>query len=139
MATRLQQPVDQPLARGRRPHLVGLVLTNARGSRGEGRAASCLASLLRPQTRAQLAGPRPAYAPGSRYWTSAAWRNASIVSSTVRRTVVSIELSPPPPPIASATAAIDTLSGASQRLYPSCSPKAYQNPWSFPPTDSMYS
>ena len=35
---------------------------------------------------------------------------ASIVSSTVRRTVVSNELSAPPPLIASATAAMDTLS-----------------------------
>jgi hypothetical protein len=43
-------------------------------------------------------------------------RRASIVSSTVRRTVVSSELSAPPLPIASATAAIDTLSGASQRV-----------------------
>jgi hypothetical protein len=60
------------------------------------------------------------------------------VSSTVRRTVVSIERRAPPPPIARATAAIDTLSGASQRLYPSWVPKAYQNPCSFPPTDSMY-
>ena len=33
-----------------------------------------------------------------------------------QRTVVSIELSAPPPPIASATAAMDTLSGASSRL-----------------------
>jgi hypothetical protein len=51
--------------------------------------------------------------------------------------VVSIELRAPPPPIARATAAIETLSGASQRLMPSCSPKAYQKPWSVPPTDSM--
>ena len=41
---------------------------------------------------------------------------ASIVSSTVRRTVVSNELSAPPPLIASATAAMDTLSGASHRV-----------------------
>jgi hypothetical protein len=33
---------------------------------------------------------------------------------------------------------MDTLSGASQSVYPSCGPNAYQNPWSFPPTDSMY-
>src|SRR5215216_2311945 len=58
----------------------------------------------------------PPYAPGARYWTCSALRRASIVSSTVRRTVVSNELSAPPPPIASATAAMDTLSGASQRL-----------------------
>ncbi len=40
--------------------------------------------------------------------------------------------------MARATAAIETLSGASHRLTPSCSPKAYQKPCSFPPTDSMY-
>ena len=63
-----------------------------------------------------------------RYRTCFALRIASIVSSTVRRTVVSSELSAPPPLIAIATAAMDTLSGASQRLYPSCVPKACQNP-----------
>ncbi len=78
-----------------------------------------------------------AYAAGGRYRIDFAFFKASIVSSTLRRTVVSIELSAPPAPIASATAAIDTLSGASHRFQPSCSPKAYQNPWSFPPTDSM--
>jgi len=56
------------------------------------------------------------YAAGGRYWTCSAFLNASIVSSTLRRTVVSIELRAPPPLMASATAAIDTLSGASQRL-----------------------
>lgn len=46
-----------------------------------------------------------------------AFRRASIVSSTVKRTVVSNELSAPPPLIATATAAdLDTLSGASHRL-----------------------
>jgi hypothetical protein len=44
----------------------------------------------------------------------------------------------PPLPIASATAAMDTLSGASHRVTPSCDPNAYQNPCSLPPTDSMY-
>jgi hypothetical protein len=63
---------------------------------------------------------------------------ASTVSSTVRSTVVSNELRAPPPLIARATAAIDTLSGASHRLYASWSPNAYQKPWSLPPTDSMY-
>src|SRR5215216_2336560 len=53
------------------------------------------------------------YAPGARYWTWPALRRASSVSSTDMRTVVSIELSAPPLPIARATAAIDTLSGAS--------------------------
>jgi hypothetical protein len=56
------------------------------------------------------------YAPGLRYWTCSALRRASIVSSTLRRTVVSNELSAPPPLIASATVAMDTLSGASHRL-----------------------
>jgi len=32
------------------------------------------------------------YAPGARYWTCPALRSASIVSSTVRRTIVSNEL-----------------------------------------------
>src|SRR5688572_31996349 len=59
-------------------------------------------------------------------------------SSTLSSTVVSIELSAPPAPIASTTAAIDTLSGASHRFQPSRSPKEYQKPCSFPPTDSMY-
>src|SRR5918996_1790466 len=95
--------------------------------------------LLGPVVEPRLyLGAAVCHAPGARYWTCSAWRRASIVSSTVRSTVVSKELSAPPPLIANATAAIDTLSGASQRLYPSCSPNAYQNPWSFPPTDSMY-
>ena len=55
-------------------------------------------------------------APGAWYRTCSALRRASSVSSTVRRTVVSSELSAPPPLIASATAAIDTLSGASHRV-----------------------
>jgi hypothetical protein len=33
---------------------------------------------------------------------------------------------------------MDTLSGASHRVRPSWVPKAYQKPWSVPPTDSMY-
>jgi hypothetical protein len=41
---------------------------------------------------------------------------AAMASSTVRRTVVSNELSAPPPLMAIATAAMDTLSGVSQRL-----------------------
>src|SRR5438067_9275221 len=56
------------------------------------------------------------YAPGAWYLTCSALRSASIVSSTVRRTVVSNELSAPPALIASATAAIDTLSGASHKV-----------------------
>jgi hypothetical protein len=55
-------------------------------------------------------------APGARYPTCSALSKASIVLSTIRRTVVSNELSAPPPVIASATAAMDTLSGASRRL-----------------------
>src|SRR5205807_2814049 len=101
------------------------------------RAARCVGTKA-TQKWAELDTRASRYAPGAWYWTCSALRRASIVSSTVRRTVVSSELSAPPPLIASAAAAIDTLSGASQRLYPSCVPKAYQNPWSFPPTDSMY-
>ena len=48
-----------------------------------------------------VAGRRPVPIP-------CALRSASSVSSTLRRTVVSMELSAPPLPIASATAAIDT-------------------------------
>src|SRR6266511_5254093 len=55
-------------------------------------------------------GRESRYAPGAWYWTCSALRSASIVSSTVSRTVVSNELSAPPPLIASATAAMDTLS-----------------------------
>src|SRR5680860_1484529 len=55
------------------------------------------------------------YAPGGWYETTSAFRRASSVSSTVSSTVVSKALNAPPPLIASATAAIDTLSGASQR------------------------
>ena len=54
--------------------------------------------------------------------------SASIVSSTVSNAVVSNLERAPPALIAMATAAIDTLSGASQRLYASYSPRAYQNP-----------
>ena len=48
--------------------------------------------------------------------TMDALRRASSVSSTLIRTVVSKELRAPPPLIARATAAMETLSGASQRL-----------------------
>ena len=44
---------------------------------------------------------------------------AASVSSTVSKTVVWTELSAPPALIASAVAAIETLSGASHKLYPS--------------------
>jgi ATP-dependent DNA ligase len=56
------------------------------------------------------------YAPGGRYATTCARPRASSVSSTVSSGVVSNFDSAPPPPIAIAIAAIDTLSGASQRL-----------------------
>ena len=49
-----------------------------------------------------------------------------------------MELSAPPAPMARAVAAIEALSGASHKAYPSCSPKAYQKPCSLPPTASMY-
>src|SRR3990170_1469407 len=64
--------------------------------------------------------PRPGryrplrYAPGGRYCTWLALVRAAMVSSTVRRTVVSRDLSAPPAPMARETAAIETLSGASQ-------------------------
>src|SRR5205807_9206526 len=95
-------------------------------------------NLIALASRGSLRSSLGRYLPGGRYFTWPALRNASSVSSTVRRTVVSNELSAPPAPIASATAAMETLSGASQRLYASFGPNAYQNPWSFPPTDSMY-
>src|SRR5207253_6588592 len=98
----------------------------------------CSRQAIEPALRGAAARAPSCYAPGTRYPTCSAVRRASIVSSTVKRTVVSSELSAPPPLIASATAAIDTLSGASQRLQPSCVPKAYQKPCSLPPTDSMY-
>ena len=50
------------------------------------------------------------YPPGARVLDLPGLEQASIVSSTVRRTVVSNELSAPPPLIARATAAMDTLS-----------------------------
>jgi hypothetical protein len=68
------------------------------------------------RTAVTPAAARERYAPGARYPTCLACRSASIVSSTVSSTVVSSELSAPPPVIASATAAIDTLSGASQMV-----------------------
>jgi hypothetical protein len=78
--------------------------------------SSYFARAARGLARRERARGASCYAPGARYWTCWAWRSASIVSSTVRRTVVSSELSAPPPVIASATAAMDTLSGASQRV-----------------------
>src|SRR6185503_8749462 len=77
--------------------------------------------------------------PGDRYLIEAAFCMAAIVSSTVIKTVVCTELNAPPALSAKAVAAIETLSGASHKLYPSWSPKAYQKPCNFPPTDSIYS
>ena len=42
-----------------------------------------------------------------------------LCTSTVSKTVVWTELSAPPAPMASAVAAIETLSGASHKVYPS--------------------
>jgi hypothetical protein len=78
------------------------------------------------------------FSPGGRYVIDEAFFMAASVSSTVSKTVVWRELNAPPALIAIAVAAIETLSGASHKLYPSCSPKAYQKPCNFPPTDSMY-
>jgi hypothetical protein len=60
-----------------------------------------------------------------------------MVSSTVIRTVVSNGLSAPPEATASATAAMETLPGASRRVSPPWGPKAYQKPWSSPPTPAL--
>ena len=57
----------------------------------------------------RLAPAGRSHVPGGRYRISLARRIASIVSSTVSRTVVSYLLSAPPPEIAMATAAIDTF------------------------------
>ena len=116
------------LANGMRHVLVnGVATLTGRGA--DGRARRHGAAALSRQL---------GYPPGFRYWISSAFRRASSVSSTLMRTVVSSLLSAPPPAIASATAAMETLSGASQRVYPSCEPKPYQKPCSLPPTDSMY-
>ena len=57
--------------------------------------------------------------PGGRYAIDAAFFKAASVSSTVSKGVVWKELSAPPALIAIAVAAIETLSGASHRLYAS--------------------
>lgn len=57
--------------------------------------------------------------PGGRYLIEEAFCIAATVSSTVSKTVVWKELSAPPALIAIAVAAIDTLSGASHKLYAS--------------------
>src|SRR5205814_1998823 len=105
----IARPVSRPGPPSARLHL---------GLAPPDRARPLLGSTRRALRRGCLARSRGArrYALGGRYWTCSALRSASIVSSTVRRTVVSNELSARPPLIASATAAIDTLSGASQRL-----------------------
>ena len=59
------------------------------------------------------------FSPGGRYAIDEAFFRAASVSSTVSNAVVWNELNAPPAPIASAVAAIETLSGASQRQYPS--------------------
>lgn len=81
----------------------------------------CRAASDRPGTARKLgltrhSGDLDRYAPGARYRTCPALRRASMVSSMVRRTVVSNELSAPPPLIDKATAAMETLSGASHKL-----------------------
>jgi hypothetical protein len=57
--------------------------------------------------------------PGDRYLIGAAFLRAAIVSSTVSNGVVWRELRAPPAAMAIAVAAIETLSGASHRLYAS--------------------
>jgi hypothetical protein len=95
-------------------------------------------SAPRRLTALGLPGFQP-FSPGAWYLIDEALLSADSVSSTVNKTVVLMEPSAPPDPIAMAVAAIETLSGASHKLYPSWSPKAYQKPCSFPPTPSMYS
>src|SRR5688572_3689396 len=91
------------------------------------------------QNVSSLYGPRRRHEwPGGLYLIDRAFSSAASVSSTVSSAVVCSELSAPPALIATATAAIDTLSGASHRLNASWSPNAYQKPCSLPPTDSMY-
>src|SRR5205807_143863 len=95
--------------------LLTVIIRAAWGCGSDGRARSAVGPRANPagDTRPRHASR---YAPGAWYLTCSALRSASIVSSTVRRTAVSNELSAPPALIASATAAIDTLSGASHRL-----------------------
>jgi hypothetical protein len=57
--------------------------------------------------------------PGGRYLIGEAFLRAAIVSSTVSNGVVWRELRAPPAAMAIAVAAIETLSGASHRLYAS--------------------
>ena len=71
--------------------------------------ARCLVSL----------GALHPFSPGGRYLIDEAFCSAASVSSTVSKTVVWKELSAPPAPIASTVAAIETLSGASHKVYPS--------------------
>lgn len=56
------------------------------------------------------------------------WLPSMGVCPRLRSGVVSNLDNAPPPPMAIATAAIDTLSGASQRLQASYDPNAYQKP-----------
>ena len=79
---------------------------------------ACVAAATRRHDRAAPDGTRRAALrlPGGRYLTCSTLPRASSVSSTVRSTAVSNELIAPPLLIASATAAIDTLSGASHRV-----------------------
>ena len=79
-----------------------------------------------------------ALSPGGRSAIDDAFFSAASVSSTVISTVVSQELSAPPALIANTVAAMETLSGASHKLYASWSPNEYQKPCSFPPTASMH-
>src|SRR5439155_9611832 len=65
-------------------------------SRPQGRALPRLQAVQEPHGEALI------YAPGARYWICSALRSASIVSSTVRRTVVSSPATAPPPPMATA-------------------------------------
>src|SRR5207244_12644257 len=109
--------IEEPMAHGR-AHQANPQQTDANALLVGVRVhpASSIISHDEMKGAAAPAAPASCYAPGARYWTCSALRRASIVSSTVRRTVVSNELRAPPPLIAIATAAMDTLSGASHRL-----------------------
>ena len=69
--------------------------------------------------KARATGNSYLLSPGGRYLIGEAFCRAASVSSTVSNGVVCRELRAPPPLIAIAVAAIETLSGASHKLYAS--------------------
>ena len=79
------------------------------GTKAYDEGAPNLVAVTRPECSYPLS-------PGGRYLIDEAFCSAASVSSTDIRTVVCMELSAPPALIASAVAAIETLSGASHKL-----------------------